>query len=367
MKTVARFLFQVFCMFLVALALVAALFATFFVIAMLIVLCQEGRLQPTDQWMLGQASKWLLIACAFIGIAFWLRCKIGGEAAGESFRLVESKSGNSEKGFQGISNSVFVILLAIWFWALIPGKDLAKIPAVAGWLILGFLLMHARIALHELGHLAAAGLLGMELRKIQIGEGPLLWSRLLGNGLLCEWRAWSRGGGFVAAYHRTSKGFRVRQFLFTVAGPLADLFILWSTYQLITLAFGSLAAAMTHSAGGLLVVGFFWWTAFSAVGGLIPRKVLVHRRLHWTDGYWLFRLLAGLKTGFPQGAYDSDWKQALEMMTSDRPQMEMSPENVKQESTELFANPLSFCEQRARLSTLLLRQSSPTSSPPASP
>jgi Peptidase family M50 len=363
-KTIARFLLQAVCLLLMAVGFVGALLATIFMIPMVIVWFQEGHLQADDKKILGEATKWLLIACVMVGTVLWLRCKIvGKEARDDSFRLVKSKSGNSENIFQGISDLVFVILLLILFWALIPGRTITKIPAVAGWLLLGFFLMHARIALHELGHLTAANLLGMELRKIQIGVGPLLWSRLLGNGLLCEWRAWLRGGFMHATHRNTTKRFRVRQFVFVAAGPLTDLFILWSTYQLITYAFGSLGAAFTQSACGLLVSSLFWWTAFSAVQGLIPYITLMNDRTLWTDGYWLFRLLAGLKAGFPQGAYDSGWKKVLELMASD-PQMGTSFE-TKQQSPESFANSLSLCELRDRLSSRLLRQPSSISSPPA--
>ena len=159
-KSLLRFLLQAVCLFLMAAAFVAALIASFFLIAMLIVWFQEGALQTADWKMLGAGAKWLLGSGVLIGVTWWLRGKIVPNPAGDnSFRLVESTP-RSEKLVQDISGVLLVICLAIWLWALSSGSVLVRVPIVASWITVGFLGMHGRIALHELGHLAAAWLFG---------------------------------------------------------------------------------------------------------------------------------------------------------------------------------------------------------------
>ena len=364
-KTILRFLFQAICLLLVAAGFVAALLASFFVIAMLIVWFQEGLLQTADRKMLGAGVKWLLGAGVLVGVAWWLHRRIvGSERRDDTFKLVESKSGNSEKIAQDVVEILFFVLLAIWLWALNPESTAMKIPSVAGWLVVGFLGKHVRVALHEIGHLGAARLLGFDLRKIQVGTGPLLWSHSFANGLLWEWRAWSQGG-FVLATQRNIKGFRVRQSLFIAAGPLVDLVVLWLSYQLITRVFGGLRMASVESAGGLIASVLFWWMALSAVGGLVPHKVWMGHHKLWTDGYWLLKLWTGSHAHLVELARRSDWRGLLELLESDPSRKVISPDAGTRKLPAHLADPRAFHEQQARLSLRLLRERSFTSSPPA--
>lgn len=346
-----------------AASFVAGLIASFFVIVMLIVWFQEGALQTADWKMLGAGAKWLLITGVLVGVAWWLRDKIAPNPTGDnSFRLVESKSGGQEKSAQDISGIILVIWLAIGVWAHSSGSALMKIPIVAGWIAVGFVGFHGRIALHEIGHLAAAWLFRLAPRRIQVGVGPLIWSGSFANGLLCEWRAWPQGG-FVLAPDWKTKGFRLRQSLFIAAGPLADVLIIWATYQLCAHVFGGLGAAFAHGSSGFMVVSFFWLTALSAVNGLVPHTVQIGHQKTWTDGY----LLLGLWTGrarFPQLAYNSSWQEALERLQDVNPRSVTSLEAVERELPAHRPGAITFHEQRALLSSPLLRRPSVTSGPP---
>jgi hypothetical protein len=362
-KKILRFLLQAVCLFLMAVACVAALIASFFVIAMLIVWFQEGALQTADWKMLGAGAKWLLGAGVLIGVTWWLRAKIVPNPAGDdSFRLVESTP-RSEKLAQDISGVMLVICLAIWLWALSSGSVLVRVPIVASWITVGFLGMHGRIALHEIGHLAAAWLFRLAPRRIQVGVGPLIWSGSFANGLLCEWRAWPQGG-FVLAPDWKTKGFTLRQSLFVAAGPLTDVLILWATYQLSAHVFGGLGAAFAHGSSGFMVVSFFWLTALSAVGGLVPHTVRLGHQKMWTDGYLLLRLWTGTAR-FPQLAYNSDWQEALERLQVANPRSVTPLEAVERELPTHRSGPITFHQQRALLSSQLLRRPFVTSSPPA--
>ena len=345
-----------------AASFVAALIACFFVIAMVIVWFQEGALQAADRKMLGAGMKWLLGGGGLVVAAWWLRGKIDPSTAwGKSFRLVESNSGRKEKLAQDISAVMVVICLATWLWALSSGNVFTRIPIVAGWITVGFVAFHGRIALHEIGHLAAAWLCGMAPRKIQWGVGPLIWSGSSANGLLWEWRLWPQGGLVIAPDWRT-KGFRLRQSLFVAAGPLTDVLILWATYQLSAHVFGGLGAAFVHGPSGFMVGSFFWLTALSAVEGLVPHTVRIGHHKMWNDGYLLLRLWTR-SAWFPQQAYNSNWQEPLERLQAANPRSVTSLDAGERELPGHRVDPMTFHEQRALLSSRLLRRSLVTSSP----
>lgn len=323
---------------------------------------QEGALLPTDRTILAAGVKWLLGSCVLVGAAWWLRGKIGNKTGDNSFRLVQSKSGHLERVVQNVFLISSVVLLAIWLWPRVPGSPIMKVPAVAGWLVAGFLGSHALIALHELGHLAAAWLVGFDLRKIQVGLGPVLWSRSFANGLFAQWRAWPNMG-FMSATPRKTEGFRARQFFVVAAGPLANLIVLWVTYQLITRAFGGLVAAFDAGPGGLMVFALFWWGALATLEGLVPHRVRSDHQEVWSDGYWLLWLWTGSGADITGLARGSNWRELLELCQSDCPPRPVSREPVDPELRAYLANPMALREQRALLSSCLLRKRQVTSSP----
>jgi hypothetical protein len=355
-KKFLRFVGQAVCILLVAAGLLAALFATFCLVAMLIVWFQEGALQPADWPIVAAGAKWLLGSVLLVGVAWWLRGKIVPDSVrNHSFRLVDSKSGHLEKLAQNVVTIGSFVILAAWLWARVPGSFIIKVPVVAGWLATGFLGCHACIALHELGHLAAAWLVGFDLRKIQVGMGPLLWSRSFAGGLLSEWRAWPQTG-FLFATPRKTEGFRARQSLFVAGGPLANVMVLWAAYQLVARVFGGFVAAFGQGPGGLMVCALFWWMALATVGGLMPHKMWLNRHEIWNDGYWLVRLWTGSRADLTELARRSNWREYLDLLQSDSPRSVAPLEP---------SNPVALQEQRALLSSRLLRKASITSAPPA--
>lgn len=356
MRIVLHFLVQTSCLLLMAVASLAGLLASFFICVMLIVWLQEGTLQTNDRQMLAKAAAWLMGSCILVYVTWWSRGHTGGKRD-DSFRLVESTSGRSEQLVQEVPQIIFFVLLAIWLWAIIPGNAFIKIPRVTGWLITGFFGLHLRIFLHELGHLVAARLLNFELRKIQVGIGPRLWSHSLAKGLRWEWRAWPQGG-FVFATPRERKGFRAQQTLFVGAGPLVDGFILWLGYQLIVDTFGGLAAAFAHSAGGLMASVLFWWTAMSTVGGLVPHRFWICHQRMWTDGYLLLRLWTTSNDRAAELALNLDWKQALELLQSAYPASEMSEQATGMKPPGHPDSSLTFLDQQVRLASRLPREAS---------
>src|SRR4029079_10539642 len=110
---------------------------------------------------------------------------------------------------------------AAWIWGICLEDVGTKLGTVAVSLTALYLGMHGRILVHELGHLIAAKAVGLRQRKVQVGVGPLIWSRLFRNGLVFEWRMFPRGG-WVLALPVSDKDLRIRQLLFISAGPLMD-------------------------------------------------------------------------------------------------------------------------------------------------
>lgn len=356
----SRVLMQMICLLLLTAGTIGTLAAGFATAAIVVVYFQEGRLLAGDQRMLAGGVKWLLIAAFLIGSGVWLRRKIFGHARDKSFRLVQSKFGQSERIVQYTTEVLFFVWLATQLWALIVGKGATKILDIAGWLVIAFLCKHLHIAIHEISHLTAACLLGFERRKIQVGTGLLLWSRSFPSGLTCEWRFWS--GGYVIATPKNIEGFRARYFLFVGAGPLADVTVLWSFYQLIVHFFGGLPIAFGHSPAGLTASALFCWIALLALGGILPHQVWVGPRLVWNDGYWLIRLLTGSKKQIAELAGRSNWRELLKLLGSDGSQSLTAAASRGQELCVTIVNPMGFHEQRERLKTQLIPLH-PTSSP----
>lgn len=355
MQKMLRSVGQSVCILLVAAGLLAALFSTFCLGAMAFVWTQEGAFLPTDRTMVAAGVKWLLWSCVLVGTAWWLRGKIGNKPGDNSFRLVQSKSGHLEKVVQNVFLIGCVVLLAIWLWPRVPGSAVMKVPAVAGWLVAGFLGSHVLIALHEIGHLLAAWLVGFDLQKIQVGLGPVLWSRSFASGLVAQGRAWP-SMGFLSATPRKTVGFRARQSFVVAAGPLANLIVLWVTYQLITRAFGGLVAAFDAGPGGLMVFALFWWGALATLEGLVPHKVRSDDQEVWSDGYWLLWLWTGSGADITKLARGSNWRELLELCQSDGPQSRVPLEPVDPGLRAYLASPVALQEQRARLSSRLLRK-----------
>ena len=133
MKKFLRFVGQAVCILLVAAGLLAALFATFCLVAMLIVWFQEGALQPVDWPIVAAGAKWLLGSVLLVAIAWWLRGKIVPDSVRNNrLGLVDSKSGHSEKLVQNVVTIGSFFVLAASLWPRVTGSFSIKIQAVSG-------------------------------------------------------------------------------------------------------------------------------------------------------------------------------------------------------------------------------------------
>jgi Zn-dependent protease len=78
---------------------------------------------------------------------------------------------------------------------------------------------------HEVGHAAAARLVGMRVVAITIGTGPILASRLWQN-IIIEMRTFLLTGGMTLAYHQLRNPGKWRQAIVLVGGILGNLVVL---------------------------------------------------------------------------------------------------------------------------------------------
>ena len=359
-KKALRILAQAACLLVFSAGLVAVLVASFAIIGFSIVWYHEGLSQPSDRMMLAKAVIWLIGSSVVVALVWWLRClSLVDKVKDQSFKLVESKSGRPEKLVQGATEIGFFALVLVHVWAVDQGTPVIQILHVAGWLSVAFVATHLRILLHELGHLTAAWLLGSDLRKIQVGIGPLLWSRSLENGLRCEWRLRPLGG-YLLATHRGSEAFRIRQSVVVAGGPIADFILLFVSYRLITRAFGGLDTAFAGSRIGLFAVAFFWWTAFSAIGGLVPLRIWMGDRRMWTDGYWLLRLWTASRERIAEFAVSHDWRRGLEMLENDirKKRTDVLPAELPECAARRNEDVPNFQQLQARLASRLCNVSS---------
>ena len=351
LKRFVIFLFEACCLFIVAAGILAVLISSFAVAAMVIVRCTQGALLDMDRYTLGKAVEWLLGSVAVVAVTWFVRLRvISQEGRDDSLRLAESKHPRRDDLVQFCFEIGFFVLLTVSLWGSSLAPPVIKLTIVGGCWSLVFFALHARILIHELGHLFTARALGFQLRKLQVGIGPLLWSHMFNNGLCCEWRLSSRAG-FVIAFPRDATGYRARQLLMVLAGPAADGLLIWLGYELIARFYGGLVNAYDHGPVGLTVFGLFWWTVLSALNGLIPHKMRISYREIWTDGYSILCLCTASSEEIAKLARAIDPERAIEMLRSNaHPSQPQESDGPDLDSARSLQN---FREQQSRLNSRL--------------
>jgi hypothetical protein len=94
-----------------------------------------------------------------------------------------------------------------------------------GWFLLNLFLFRLFLSIvivpHELGHAFAARALGLRVFKVVIGYGRKVYEWPFG-GFKLEVRSFPLGG-YAFATHKDTRWYRSRDFLFTLAGPMANI------------------------------------------------------------------------------------------------------------------------------------------------
>ena len=202
-------------------------------------------------------------------------------------------------------HAVFNVASNTFCWPLVAGlwflvRDHPDTPATPGAAVAGALAVYAGyqlvICCHELGHLGAAALVGLELHTFQVGTGPRLFSRRLGS-LLVEWRALI-GGGFVRAGDGEERGWRWRRWLFVAGGPAVHgvvcLALGWWLWRHVGSPRGVgwrwLAIAWWGDAPAFFALWVLCLTGWLWLFSVLPRAARVDAMPLRTDGYWLLHI-----------------------------------------------------------------------------
>ncbi|MEM9599030.1 MAG: site-2 protease family protein [Acidobacteriota bacterium] len=132
------------------------------------------------------------------------------------------------EGNQGSRGSVFFLVGA----PLIGGLTLVAGFPTGWWLVnLGILYFWfvLVVPLHELGHLAVARLLGLDVPRVILGSGKEMGTvRFLGTRWHLHRRPFS---GLTFNLHRRLRGFKWRHWLVVLGGPAVNLLLVWVVSQ----------------------------------------------------------------------------------------------------------------------------------------
>lgn len=152
---------------------------------------------------------------------------------------------------------------------------------ITGTLLLTFFI---GAVLHEVAHALAADVVGLGVREVQIGSGPLLCRTGLGRRLV-ELRLLP-GQGMVQYRHQPKSWRRSRRFVFVAAGPVCDLVLL------ITLMAASRQPYATDYVDVALLVAVCA-QAYRLLANLWPHMVAVDDTRVASDGLQLLHILRG--------------------------------------------------------------------------
>jgi tetratricopeptide (TPR) repeat protein len=144
---------------------------------------------------------------------------------------------------------------------------------------------------HEFGHFLAARWLGLRVFRVVIGRGRTLFKgRILDAEVDLKLYPFS---GAILAAHREMRGYRWKQFLFVMAGPVANLALLLA-------AWAALRLQQPHFSPWRWWFndGFEGWLVFASANAflllnLLPKMVRTELGMVASDGLNLFRALFG--------------------------------------------------------------------------
>lgn len=339
-----RSLLQILCTLTIAVGCVTGLCSLLLVGAMLLGWAHDGRLVAHEARLLTKSVAVLVPSSLVIWLAGFLYRRFIA-MGDDSFRLVRSSSGRQERSANGVFDILFFAVFATVLFGLIPASPL-RIPTLIAWLLVAFVGLHAHIFLHEFGHLFLAAILRFKLAELHVGLGTMLAAKRLPGGVRIVWRLWPLGG-FAHASDRGGKNPRIRQSLFVIGGPLADVTVLALGYGLITRIWGGFGEALTRSPGGFVTAALLFRVFVTVLNGLIPQTVWIGGRTLRSDAWLLWR------TWFaPRGvigfAGDPSWLDVLSLLRSPDPDAQLAGRS-SYTASGTASEPVSFRTQQLRL------------------
>ncbi len=291
MATVIRLLRTFIGSLLAVVALLVTTVAIVMLVTMAMVWWQDGHLAAHERLTL----RWSALAtiagaiCAWAGIRLAYGKRQAGETRTASFQLVRTKTGRQERFVEAFSVYVLFTVLAVELWYRVPGDPSRRVRQVAGWLAVTYLGIHLRVLLHELGHLGAGRVLGLQPWTLRVGMGPALWQGQTRAGFQWEWRL-RPGAGWAECLYSSEKAFRRERFGVVLGGPVSDA-LLVTVGWLAWTYFGQspLLPPTLPSAGTIVMDLMMFVTVASMAAGLVPHRVFAGDRLLHTDGWWLLK------------------------------------------------------------------------------
>jgi hypothetical protein len=179
-------------------------------------------------------------------------------------------------------------------------------PANNWWLLLP--LLYVAIAIHELGHAAAAKLVGVEMGAISVG--PIIWHKSGGHWVFrWDWRRWGGGGFFKPLTGEI--GLDPKPFAWSVAGgPIASLLVIAC----------STALWVRYGDGSWSWIGTLFWASLLTLAlSILPFSLAVNK----TDGARLWQFarhpeqarqvmaLIGVQSEEAKGLRPREWNPVL--------------------------------------------------------
>ena len=148
------------------------------------------------------------------------------------------------------------------------------------------------LLLHEMAHAVVGRLVGFRIREIRIGRGRSLLTLRIRETTLRVGRIWR--GGCVQAYPPLAAS-RLSSFLFTAAGPLANIALLWAFLA-------SCGSDLVPRDAFILIFPAMVCQAFLLYRTLVPADTVLYGQTLPNDGKTLLSLLKG------QERHDLHWK-----------------------------------------------------------
>ena len=223
--------------------------------------------------------------------ALWLRWRYFVRQAGSAnaFRLTPPQTSRQTRWVWYFNTLIYGGGMAVLLWQRSEGETTLRALEVTAWMLVLFLGLHARILVHEVGHLIAAWLTGITATKLQVGTGPVVFRRQSPGGMILEWRLLP-GGGLVDSFYLAERGHRWKYWLMILGGPAANLALLlviaWSLLE----ETGRLPLLAELGPGGLVLAALGGWTAMMTLVNFVPFKGRVGDRLVLSDGWQLLTL-----------------------------------------------------------------------------
>jgi thioredoxin-like negative regulator of GroEL len=167
----------------------------------------------------------------------------------------------------------------------------------------------ANIAIHELGHVLIAKLLGWRVDEVRIGKGEKPWIIRRGGFRLklCAWPS----GGWAMVRPRTASWFRTRYFLIVLAGPVASLLV-FAGFLALGSGFFAEPLSIAWQLSTWVALGFF-------VCSVWPHQTEMYGHQVPSDGLLLWQILRMKRDQIAQNFFAHELGRVVWLIENEQP------------------------------------------------